>query len=378
MGNFEDLFKYINDKAKENKYTPRHSYSALKNKTTVRKISAKKVIQLTAGILASIIVLTSGISLLNKDNETNLDNTPNSSYSGITAPQSYNPSLTKENVIQEQKPLVDVYLETNGSGQLTSDSVKELSSSILHELNDLYEFADGDLPPVVEKETLTSLFFCENSCKPVDTEGSYIGIGQMGVEAIQDAIDKAERLYNKAINRGVSTEELENNFYVKNIIGKDAQTLFEESKTNPKICGALSAASLAWISDSLYTAFGENKDIIIMSYNAGIGNMQNLYMEKGIVTLSPDKKHVAIDLSKVNTLSEKQLSKFNEAISYLIRVNGGSKLLKENPNADILEILEKYRVAVGKNLNYDKNNTNQFNYAPDDVTITGMDFEMER
>ena len=395
MGNFEELFKYINNKA-VNKFTPRHNYykSILKSNSQVKKVSSRKVLSLTAGILAGSILLGSAIAVLNRDKEDNIKDIHNITYTGTTTPQIFDTihSIDNNIIIPHQsviKSLDELTLETSNLGALTSDSVKNLSSSIVYELNDLYELGNGELPPVIESETLSSLFFCENTCKPIDTEGSYIGIGQMGVDAIQNAIDKVNKLYNKAIKNGVSAEELENNYLIKNIANKDALELFEKAKTDPKLCGALSAASLAWISDSLYTAFGENKDIIIMSYNAGIGNMQNLYMEKGIVTLSPDKKHVAIDLSKVNTLSEKQLSKFNEAITYLIRVNGGSKILKESPNADILEILEKYRVAVGSNANYNPNNSEQFKHIPNSVTVSGineylqivnviMDQEMER
>lgn len=384
MGSFEDLFKFINNKTKNHNLQTKHIYAnaVLKSNKQLKPATSTKVLKLTAGILAGSILLGSAILLHNKNKGLSIDDFSNETEYTETLETKQDETieiLEKEDTSPIIFDLNELNLETNKNCALTSDSVKNLSNSLVKELKELYILGEGELPPVVEAETLSSIFFCENGCKPIDTAGDFIGIGQIGKPAIQNAIDKINKLYNKAINNNASLEDLKNNYYVQNIVGKDAETLFELAKTDAKLCGALTSSTLSWISDSLYTAFGENKNIVIMSYNAGVGNMQNLYMPNNIIILSPDKKEVAIDLSKINSLSEKQLEKFNEAITYLIRVNGGSQILKDNPDADILEILEQFRVMVGKNNNYSKTpNHEQYNYAPNGVTITGIDLEMER
>lgn len=386
MGTFEELINFVNNKINEHKLKARHRRcrATIKNKKVVKPFTSSKLFKIGTGLLATTIFVGAPILIHNRNKAINLpieNDTTDSAYYETTNMSNYETleTITHDTTQSHNYCLEELSLETNNSGSLTSESVNNLSNSIVDELNSLYELAGGELPPIIESETLSSLFFCENGCKPVETEGPFVGIAQMGEPAIKDAISKINKLYNKAIQNGVSDGELKDNYFAKFIANKDSTELFEQAKTDPKLCGALCASNLSWISDSFYTAFGENKNVIILAYNAGVGNMTNEYISKGIVSLSPDKQNITIDLSKTHSLSEKHLEKFNEAITYLIRVNGGSKILKENPKADILDILEDFRITVGKNNNYsEKPNNEQYKYAPDGTIITGYDLEMRR
>ena len=79
-------------------------------------------------------------------------------------------------------------------------------------------------------------------------------------------------------------------------------------------------------------------------------------------------------------LNDGELRSWNEGITYLIRVNGGHVLSKNDPNADILDIFEMHRLNVGRNDNYnhDEPNMKQYDYAPSSVIINGRDMDDSR
>lgn len=273
-------------------------------------------------------------------------------------------------------PLEELQLEIDHGTTLTSDSVRDLSNSCVKELEDLYILRNGDLPDVVTSENLSSLFFFENGCKTRDTEGDCVGIGQVSLPAIEDGVAKIEKLYNQITNNKTLTPEqqeiLDNNYYIQNVLGKTPKEVWEKCKTDTKLCAAMSAGILASINDNFYTAYGENEDVIIMAYNAGVGNMSNIYIPNGIVNLSEDKKSITIDLSKVTILNAEQLEKLREAINYVIKIPNGAEALKESPKGDILDICEDIRVQIGNNDNSGVINTNQYNYSQEGVTFIGI------
>lgn len=346
---------------------------ALKKNACLKRVKSNIVKGICLGLVACSLLFTIVKCNIEKNHE-------------LDAPSKDSEYFQNEdnNEIIEEKieSLEDLEFEYRNGNTLTSDSTKDLSSAVVYELNNLYELYGGDLPPVIKSNVLTNIFFCENTCGTVDTEGLYVGIGQIGLSAVKDAVAKVEKLYIKInANYNYLTENqkniLDNNFYVKNVVGKDPEDLWEKCKTDAKLCAALSASAMASISDNNYTALGENENLIIMIYNAGIGNMLYHFMEKGVVILSEDKKSITIDFSKVHLLDKEKREKWNEAINYLIKVKNGEKILDNNPNADIFDVLEKLRVKVGANENYGENKT-QFNYLPDGVKGINLEKEMER
>ena len=138
------------------------------------------------------------------------------------------------------------------------------------------------MAPVLEWQRLASLFYVENTCRPVDPQNdSFVGIGQIGVNATTMAIKRANKLYNKAVNNGMNKNI--DNYVAKYMVcnGSEdeiadfARNIWEEAKTNPSICSMVSALYLDDLSARYYSAYGENPDAIIMMYNAGEGNFKN-------------------------------------------------------------------------------------------------------
>lgn len=291
--------------------------------------------------------------------------------------------ITPEKLPQDERKieLEDVELNLKSNGSLTSDSARDLSNGIVNEIDELYEHAGWDTPQVIESETLTSLFYVENTLKPEDSTDGYVGIGQMSKIAVEAAVTRANKLYKRADANG-SLKNVDN-YIIDNICSKGNENLdeqvnrlWEKSKTDAKICGSLTGLYLADLSDRYEKSVGGNKASIIIMYNAGEGNFQS-YQRLGIITLSSDKTGMKIDLGNVDKLdTPAKHKKWNEAVNYVIKVLEGSKRLKENPKADANEVCEQTRLDVGKNdNNLSKPNTNQYKYAPEGVQFNINELE---
>ena len=290
---------------------------------------------------------------------------------------------------QQQEPqlevqrfdLEDVILEINATGALSSDCVKTLSLAIVDELEELYKSASYDLPKVLESEILSSIFFFENDCYEVESKSdSYVGIAQIGTDAVHAAILRADKLFS------LSNEDAAyfggDNYIVDNICSKGRDVdeltniLWEQSKTDAKLCGTLAALCLGDLSDRNLTAYKENPSVMVTIYNAGEGNFEK-FQQLGIITLSEDKQHMTIDLSKVDRITDPDLrKKWNESVNYLIKVMNGYQLLKTNPNANIHSTCQKIREKVGKkdSLNAEPN-LEQYKYAPNGVSFVGLELD---
>jgi hypothetical protein len=332
------------------------------NRATIVKATS---VVLALGVLIGIASKAGESYFINTDDAVNDDN--NISY--VEPGEIQTPEIIKD--------LEFVNLMTDASGKLTSDSVKNLTQSTIKEIEEIYSYYGSTMAPVLEWQRLASLFYVENTCRPVDPKNdNFVGIGQIGVNATTMAIKRANKLYNKAVNNGmdVNIDNYIAKYMVCNGSEKEiadfAYSVWEEAKTNPSICSMVSALYLDDLSARYYSAYGENPDAIIMMYNAGEGNFKN-FMTNGVVELSQDKKTMTVDLSQVDSLSDRQLVSWNEAITYLIRVNGGYALVKNDPNADLLEIFEMHRRNVGKNNNQlnGSYNDQQYNYVPDSVVV---------
>ena len=220
----------------------------------------------------------------------------------------------------------------------------------------------------------------------MDTEGPYRGMGQLGEPAVKDAVSKINELYQKASNiisqmpdgpeKEEARQKLESNYLVKNIANQDGQTLWQKCSTDPKLCAALAASSLVDINDRRFTLFGENPQIVIMSYNAGLTKVGDVYLAKGLVELSSDKKELTIYLDKGYKEfcnDSDALKKWNEAVTYIIGCLGGAEALKECNGYQVAETLENHRQKVGPNMNQEGYDLRQFiDYAPDGVTYKGV------
>lgn len=333
-------------------------------------INRKFVLKATAGALAFGIL----IGIATKAGDKYFINTDDSVDKNKDNFYSEPGELQTPDIIED---LEFVNLSIDSNGKLTSESVKSLTQSTIKEIEEIYSYYGSTMAPVLEWQRLASLFYVENTCRPVDPRNdSFVGIGQVGVNAVKMAIQRANKLYNKAVKNGMDTDI--NNYIAKNmvcngdesVINDFAYSVWEKAKTDPGICSMVSALYLDDLSARYYSAYGENPDAVIMMYNAGEGNFKT-FLDKGVVELTNDKQTMVVDLSDVDNLSDKQLVSWNEAITYLIKVNGGYSLVKNDPNADLLETFEMHRVNVGRNDNQLNNSVNmqQYEYAPDSVIV---------
>ena len=336
----------------------------------------KKVL---AGVLAGTLIIGGTVFALEEmANESSIPDLTNPTISStVTMPtepsdvtEPSEPSYEYNEVVE----LEDVVLEDNNQGALTSDSVKNLTAGIEHEIAELYGLTDWSKPEVVDSKLLTSLFYFENSCKREDSSDAYVGIGQMGKIAVKSAIIRADKIQSQALKKGdISNED---NYILSNICsnGKDidARTLelWEQSKTDPKMCGTLTGLYLADLSDRYEKTVAGNKAAVIMMYNAGEGNLQK-YIKLGIVCLNNGE--MTINLSNVHKLTGADRSKYNEAENYTIKNLATYAELCNNPNGDIHEICERMRIAIGKNNNYSQElNTNQYGFQVEGLTFIGQ------
>ena len=361
-----DLMSYINEELHKVKVAGQNFF-----KNADKETKLKLIAMLT---LTSMAISGASIAIHNMINGNQApEPTPPGYTISVPSQTTQNPTDPEDN--KYYVDLKDVDPETDPSGKLTSESAKELTSGIVNEIDELYDEADWETPKVINSETLTSLFYVENSLKPEDSKDAYVGIGQMSKGAIKEAIKRANTLYGRASSNG-SVEGIDN-YIVDNICSKknegiDEQVnrLWEQSKTDPVMCGCLTGLYLADLSDRYESSLNGNEAAIIIMYNAGEGNFVN-YQKLGIITLSSDKTGMKIDLEKVDKLdSPAKIAKWNEAVNYVIKVLEGSKRLKENPNADVCETCEQVRIDVGTNDNYsDEPNLNQYNFAPNGVVF---------
>ena len=319
------------------------------------------------------------------NNNNSLPKTPDSGIQIVVTDPS-NPYVEQENHVKpedKKTELENVELKLKGDGALTQNSVNDLTNGIVNEIDELYNIAGGKTPQVVDKNLLTSLFYIENSLKPEDSKDAYVGIGQMSKVAIKQAILKANKLYAKASTSGL----LQNvdNYIIDNICSKgnediDEQTnrLWQESKTNAKTCGILTALYLSDLSDRYASSLNGNTVAIVMMYNAGEGNFQS-YQKLGIVSLSTDKTGMTIDLDQVDKLdTPAKREKWNEAVNYINKAFAIKKEIEKNPSKDLHKLCDDTRKAVGPNDNYSTEpNMKQYLFAPDGVKFVIKDKELE-
>lgn len=379
----------------------RQKAGVLKNKKIVKPVMAA-----VAGILAVVVSTSIFVNCVN-NNIQDFDNDPvdtswhetqqpDEKDDSMEAPEFEFPEDNDSAEANEYIPLDELQLECAKGKQLTSDSLYNLSNSLVEEIRFLYNAYDEYFPTVLNTENLCALFYFENSGmteQKFDPNDKFIGIGQVGVTAVEEAIERSEFLYNKALSainklpddlREEKLDLLNNNYFIKNLMGQDAQDIWERCKTDAKLCGAVTTSYLAHISGRNYTAYEYNPIIITMMYNCGVGNI-GMFVDKGLILLSSDKKEVTFDLSKVNTLktyTNKELEEnsnlknerriWNEAISYVIRIQKGASLIKENPNADIVDLLEDFRLEIGSNDNSGEININQYKYLSENLNVIGL------
>lgn len=361
--------------------------SFVKSKSKLVNVVKSPAFRKGAAIIASLLIAgavfettitpgsESGNSSSNAWNDSNVS--ISQKYEDPTIPEATQPECGSPQV-EPPIELEDVVLETMKNGSLTSDSVKNLTKGIVNEISQLYKLAGVELPTFIDSETLISLFYSENTCKPVDDKDAYVGIGQMSKVAIKESILMADMLYNKAL-KNASLNDMRN-YVVDNFcsMGQDidelTNKLWEQSKTDASMCGTAAALYIGSTAYRYRASFGTNKNAVIMAYNAGEGNVGK-YAKEGIVKFSDDYSQMEVDVSKVSKLSTaKQRSKYYEAESYVIKVGKGSDELKKDTDADVYQILENVRLAVGKNSNYTSTlNTQQYKFAPEGIKFVGYE-----
>ena len=325
---------------------------------------AQMITNTLKGGIISVAVLAAIIGMVHVDGDViniNTDkNLPNSNENtSISAP-----------VEIQGIDLENVTWTTNSDNIMSSDSVELLTKSIIKEMEEMYEKYPHNMPPVLVWQRLASLFYTENSCRPVDPkDDNYIGIGQMSVGATEDAIKRANKLYIDSMANGLDDDI--DNYIVNNVVKLGSEQEIEEhakklwgiSKMDPRMSGVLTALYLAHLSGTTASQYGENPDMIVMLYNVGQGNMAK-FMSEGIVSLDEEKENTYIDLSKIGNLTLKQLNKLYEGVAYVVKVNGGYALIYEDMSSDIIQTLEVHRKNVNENINEN---------VPKGVTINGYD-----
>lgn len=344
----------------------------------LQKIKQASPVRVAAGVLGVALIVGAVTFASYKANT-------QPSATDFTTPPAYTNAITTPEeapeVVNPRVDLEDLVLDEQAGGKLNSSSVKKLAASIVDELDELYKNSEYELPKIVGVETLSSIFFFESDCKPVDSkEDDYVGIAQIGIDAVEAAIIRADRKFKALQEDAVFSGG--DNYIIDNIcshgqeVSEFARVLWERAKTDPKLCGMISALYLADLSDRNTTKLQENSAAIITMYNAGEGNFEK-FENLGIITLSEDKKNMTIDLSKVDRITDpKLLKKWNEAVNYLILVSNGHQDLTDNPNADIHILGQQIRDKVGKNDNYNiEPNMEQYKYAPKGVSFIGLELE---
>ena len=336
-------------------------------------------LKVAAGALCAVVVFSALVTAnsLKSERETPDLTTPPAYVTTLDTPEE--PPV----IVYERVDLEDLYLEKRSGGDYTSDSVKALARAIVDELDEMYKNSKFELPDIVNVETLSSMFFFENDCCPSETkEDSYVGIAQVGVDAVKAAILRADAKY-RDLREGVSFFD-NDNYIIDNIcshgrnVENYAETLWEQAKTDPKLCGMIAALYLADLSDRNTTALKENANALVTMYNVGEGNFA-YFQQLGIIKLSDDKQDMTIDLSRVSEIQDPdKLKKWNEGVNYLIKVMNGYQALKSKPSAEVQSTCQAIREKVGSDDNQRTTpNTQQYKYAPNGVEFIGLGLEQD-
>lgn len=348
------------------------------------KVMTNARLKIFAGVMAGLMVLGgSSLAIQNMNQSSGSDGftTTTQTTTTTTIPR----DGEKDGDPKEFISIDQLVLEENKKGYLTSDSVKALTQSIEGEISSLYTQGNDKAPKVVNWETLAGLFYAENTCAPTADQGDYVGIGQMGLDGIKKAIERANTLYNKAFGSGKVYNG--DNYIINEICNTDvdahAKILFEEAKNDPVLCGVLTGLYLADLSDRNLTKLQGNEIGVLLMYNGGEGNFEK-FEKYGIISISKDKQTITIDVSKISLIQQdknltqeekdKLTEKSNEMVSYGIKVPNFAEEARENPDLDIHVSFDEINKKIGPNDNYSKTpNTKQYENLPEGLVVVGYE-----
>ena len=335
-----------------------------KNHKPAKKCSKRAFIALIIVLLMSLIMAcgrscdsdsgkdyTTGIGIVTMAQGTESPTEDTTHIQGGSTTGDITESVTPEQIVERLK---DIKLEYKSDGKtLTDECVIRLANAAVNELYELYDLAGVSAPEVVTPELLTSMMFFENSFKAVDTEGTYRGMGQIGLPATTDAGKLCDKRVGQAISNinkltGEEKEKaldlLEDNYYYEYVYDEEAQALWEELSTNPVLATAIAGNTLAMINDNYYGRLKENPEFVVASYNIGADAIESA-KEKGIITPTADNKSYTIDVQKLNQLDKESRDYLIAGLTYSGKLHSGANAIK-GKTGGVAQILDNVRVSI--------------------------------